>query len=63
MGNSDSQTGSLLNVHVLGIVLSLQISPLGWFVLDDVLQHTLGATTLLLAALSALGAEGVGKDA
>lgn len=57
-----SQAVGLLDVHVLGIVLALEVAPLGRLVVDDVPQDTLGSPALLLAALAALGAEGVGKD-
>lgn len=59
---SDSQTASLLDVQVVGVVLALQLSPLGLLVVNDVPEDTLRSTALLLAALAALGAEGIGKD-
>lgn len=60
--NSDAQTRGLSDVHVLGIVLALEVGPLRRLILDDELEDALRSAALGLAALAALGAEGIGKD-
>lgn len=50
-------------VDVLRVVLLLQLRPLGGLVVDEEAQNLLAAVALRLAALAALGLQGVGQHA
>lgn len=57
------QLGLVLGeVLVLGIVLGSQFIELGLLVLDHVLQDAVGASSLLLRALGAVGGQGIGQQ-